>query len=41
MEKIPIRKAVYFNLTTFKKLEKICKVEKRGPELQLAKLIAE
>ena len=39
MDKKPIRKPVQLDLKTFKKLEKICKVEKRGPGLQVAKLI--
>lgn len=41
MDKKPIRKPVQLDLKTFKKLEKICKAEKRGPGLQVAKLIDE
>ena len=39
MDKKPIRKPVQLDLKTFKKLEKICKAERRGPGLQVAKLI--
>ena len=41
MDKKPIRKPVQLDLKTFKKLEKICKAEKRGPGLQVTKLIEE
>ena len=41
MDKKPSRKPVQLDLKTFKKLEKICKAEKRGPGLQVAKLIDE
>ena len=39
MDKKPIRKPVQLDLKTFKKLEKSCKAGKRGPGLQVAKLI--
>ena len=38
MDKKPIRKPVQLDLRTFKKLEKICIIEKRGPGFQVAKL---
>ena len=41
MDKKPIRKPVQLDLRTFKKLEKICKAERRGPGLQVTKLIEE
>ena len=41
MDKKPIRKPVQLDLKTFKKLEKICKAEKRSQGLQVAKLIEE
>lgn len=41
MDKKSIRKPVQLDLRTFKKLEKICKSERRGPGLQVAKLIDE
>ena len=41
MDKKPIRKPVQLDLRTFKRLEKICKAERRGPGFQVAKLIDE
>ena len=38
MDKKPLRKPVQLDLKTFKKLEKICIAERRGPGFQVAKL---